>query len=108
MFMSHYATEVCKCPHKTLTYKFESGIDKYVTLPYTDYHTVMCSCSPNESGSSAYYNHAEIMDFDELPYSLRTEKPACDSRVWTIKEQYARITFYDDYGNKKAFYIIRK
>ena len=94
--------------HKTLTYKFESGIDKYVTLPNTDYHTVMCSCSPNESGSSAYYNHAEIMDFDELPYSLRTEKPACDSRVWTIKEQYARITFYDDYGNKKAFYIIRK
>ena len=94
--------------HKTLTYKFESGIDKYVTLPYNDYHTVSCSCSPNESGSSAYYNHAEIMDFDELPYSLRTEKPACDSRVWTIKEQYARITFYDDYGNKKAFYIIRK
>lgn len=93
---------------KTLTYKFESGKDKYVTLPYTDYHTVSCSCSPNESGSSAYYNHAEIMDFDELPYSLRTEKPACDSRVWTIKEQYARITFYDDYGNKKAFYIIRK
>ncbi|MEF2576866.1 MAG: Ig-like domain-containing protein [Bacteroidales bacterium] len=94
--------------HKTLTYKFESGKDTYVTLPYNDYHTVMCSCSPNESGSSAYYNHAEIMDFDELPYSLRTEKPACDSRVWTIKEQYARITFYDDYGNKKAFYIIRK
>lgn len=94
--------------YKTLTYKFESGKDKYVTLPYNDYHTVRCSCSPNESGSSAYYNHAEIMDFDELPYSLRTEKPACDSRVWTIKEQYARITFYDDYGNKKAFYIIRK
>mgnify|MGYP004557831129 CR=1 FL=1 len=94
--------------HKTLTYKFESGKDKYVTLPYNDYHTVGCSCSPSESGSSAYYNHAEIMDFDELPYSLRTEKPACDSRVWTIKEQYARITFYDDYGNKKAFYIIRK
>ena len=94
--------------HKTLTYKFESGKDKYVTLPYNDYHTVGCSCSPSESGSSAYYNHAEIMDFDELPYSLRTEKPACDSRVWTIKEQYACITFYDDYGNKKAFYIIRK
>lgn len=94
--------------HKTLTYKFESGKDKYVTIPDNDYHTVSCSCSPNESGSSAYYNHAEIMDFDELPYSLRTEKPACDSRVWTIKEQYACITFYDDYGNKKAFYIIRK
>ena len=94
--------------HKTLTYKFESGKDKYVKLPYNDYHNVGCSCSPSESGSSAYYNHAEIMDFDELPYSLRTEKPACDSRVWTIKEQYARITFYDDYGNKKAFYIIRK
>lgn len=94
--------------HKTLTYKFESGKDKYVTIPDNDYHTVSCSCSPNESGSSAYYNHAEIMDFDELPYRLRTEKPACDSRVWTIKEQYACITFYDDYGNKKAFYIIRK
>lgn len=94
--------------HKTLTYKFESGKDKYVTLPYNDYHTVRCSCSPNESGSSAYYNHAEIMDFHELPYRLRTEKPACDSQVWTIKEQYACITFYDDYGNKKAFYIIRK
>lgn len=94
--------------HKTLTYKFESGKDKYVTIPDNDYHTVTCSCSPNESGSSAYYNHAEIMDFDKLPYRLRTEKPACDSGVWTIKEQYARITFYDDYGNKKAFYIIRK
>ena len=94
--------------YKTVTYKFESGKDKYVTLPYNDYHTVRCSCSPNESGSSAYYNHAEIMDFDELPYSLRTEKPACDSRVYTIRDQYARITFYDDYGNKKAFYIIRK
>lgn len=94
--------------HKTLTYKFESGKDKYVTIPDNDYHTVSCSCSPNESGSSAYYNHAEIMDFHELPYRLRTEKPACDSRVWTIKEQYACITFYDDYGNKKAFYIIRK
>lgn len=93
---------------KTLTYKFESGKDKYVTLPYNDYHTVRCSCSPSESGSSAYYNHAEIFDFDESPYRLCTEKPACDSRVWTIKEQYARITFYDDYGNKKAFYIIRK
>lgn len=93
---------------KTLTYKFESGKDKYVTIPDNDYHTVTCSCSPNESGSSAYYNHAEIMDFDKLPYRLRTEKPACDSRVWTIKEQYACITFYDDYGNKKAFYIIRK
>ena len=93
---------------KTLTYKFESGKDKYVELPYTDYHTVRCSCSPSESGSSAYYNHAEIFDFDESPYRLCTEKPACDSRVWTIKEQYARITFYDDYGNKKAFYIIRK
>ena len=94
--------------HKTVTYKFESGKDKYVTLPYNDYHTVSCSCSPNESGSSAYYNHAEILDFFELPYRFRTIKPACDSRVWTIKEQYARITFYDDYGNKKAFYIIRK
>lgn len=94
--------------YKTLTYKFESGKDKYVTLPYNDYHTVRCSCSPSESGSSAYYNHAEIFDFDESPYRLCTEKPACDSRVWTIKEQYARITFYDDYGNKKAFYIIRK
>lgn len=62
---------------KTLTYKFESGKDKYVTIPDNDYHTVSCSCSPNESGSSAYYNHAEIMDFDELPYRLRTEKPAC-------------------------------
>lgn len=94
--------------YKTLTYKFESGKDKYVTLPYNDYHTVRCSCSPSESGSSAYYNHAEIFDFDESPYRLCTEKPACDSRVWAIKEQYARITFYDDYGNKKAFYIIRK
>lgn len=94
--------------YKTLTYKFESGKDKYVELPYNDYHTVRSSCSPSESGNSAYYNHAEIMDFDELPYSFRTEKPACDSRVWTIKEQYARITFYDDYGNKKAFYIKRK
>lgn len=93
---------------KTLTYKFESGKDKYVELPYTDYHTVGCSCSPSESGSSAYYNHAEIFDFDESPYRVCTEKPACVSRVWTIKEQYARITFYDDYGNKKAFYIKRK
>ena len=94
--------------HKTVTYKFESGKDKYVTLPYNDYHTVSCSCSPNESGSSAYYNHAEILDFFELPYRFRTIKPACDSQVYTISDQYSCITFYDDYGNKKAFYIIRK
>ncbi len=98
--------------YKTLTYKFESGEDKYVTIPYNEYVSVRFSCSPSESGSSAYYNHAEIMDFgdwgDVRPYRFWTEKPACDSGFSVIREQYSRITLYDDYGNKKAFYIKRK
>lgn len=98
--------------YKTLTYKFESGEDKYVTIPYNEYVSVRFSCSPSESGSSAYYNHAEIMDFgdwgDVRPYRFWTEKPACDSNFSVIREQYSRITLYDDYGNKKAFYIKRK
>lgn len=98
--------------YKTLTYKFESGEDKYVTIPYNEYVSVRFSCSPSESGSSAYYNHAEIMDFgdwgDVRPYRFWTEKPACDSKFSVIREQYSRITLYDDYGNKKTFYIKRK
>lgn len=92
---------------KTLKYKFDSGNDKYVTLPYNS-GTVECNCCPYEYGQYAYYNHAEIMDFKELPYRVHTETPGWNSWLTTISDQYARITFYDDYGNKKAFYIKRK
>ncbi len=96
---------------KSWKYKFESGIDKYLTLPknLSSYDaTVDCCPYENAYGNAVYINRAEISDFKNGSISTRTEKPAYRPTVTTISEQYARITLYDDYGNKKAFYIIRK
>ena len=96
---------------KSSKYKFESGIDKYLTLPknLSSYDaTVDCCPYENAYGNAVYINRAEISDFKNGSISTRTEKPAFSPTVTTISEQYARITLYDDYGNKKAFYIKRK
>ena len=96
---------------KSSKYKFESGIDKYLTLPknLSSYDaTVDCCPYENAYGNAVYINRAEISDFKNGSISTRTEKPAFRPTVTTISEQYARITLYDDYGNKKAFYIKRK
>ena len=96
---------------KSLKYKFESGKDIYVTIPkdarYYDANAYI-NCCPYEYGNSVYVNRAEIIDFKNGSVGTRTEKPAFAPTVTTISEQYARITLYDDYGNKKAFYIKNK
>ena len=96
---------------KSSKYKFESGIDKYLTLPknLSSYDAIV-DCCPYENGygNAVYINRAEISDFKNGSISTRTEKPAFRPTVTTISEQYARVTLYDDYGNKKAFYIKRK
>lgn len=91
-------------------YKFESGKDIYLTLPKGAYADVKMDCCPYENGygNAVYINRAEISDFKNGSISTRTEKPAVRPTVTTISEQYARITLYDDYGNKKAFYIKQK
>lgn len=89
-------------------YKFESGKDVYLTLPKGAYADVTMSFCPYEYGNSVYINRAEIIDFKNGSVGTRTEKPAFSVTVTTISEQYARITLYDDYGNKKAFYIKQK
>lgn len=89
-------------------YKFESGKDVYLTLPKGAYADVKMNCCPYEYGNSVYINRAEIIDFKNGSAGTRTEKPALSVTVTTISEQYARITLYDDYGNKKAFYIKQK
>lgn len=91
-------------------YKFESGKDIYLTLPKGAYADVKMDCCPYENGygNAVYINRAEISDFKNGSISTRTEKPAFRPTVTTISEQYARITLYDDYGNKKAFYIKQK
>ena len=96
---------------KSSKYKFESGKDIYVTLPnnLSSYDaTVDCCPYPNGYGNSVYVNRVEIMDFKESPYSFRTEKYKTGATARVISEQYARITLYDDYGNKKSFYMRRK
>lgn len=90
---------------KGWNYKFESGKDTYVTLPKGAYNYVDMDCCPYEYGNSVYVNRAEIMDFEKMPYRFRTEKPAHNVKAITISEQYAGITLYDDYGNKKVFLI---
>lgn len=89
-------------------YKFESGKDIYLTLPKGAYADVKMSCCPYEYGNSVYINRAEIIDFKNGSVGTRTKKPALSVEATTISEQYARITLYDDYGNKKAFYIKQK
>lgn len=92
----------------TLKYKFESGKDVYVTLPAKASYRVSMSFCPYEKGNSIYVNRAEIIDFEKGSVSTRTEKPAFNVKATIKSEEYARITLYDDYGNKKAFYIKHK
>lgn len=91
-----------------LKYKFESGKDVYVTLPAKASDRVGMSFCPYEKGNSIYVNRAEIVDFEKGSVSTRTEKPAFYVRATIKSEEYACITLYDDYGNKKAFYIKHK
>lgn len=93
---------------KGWNYKFESGKDIYVTLPKGAYNYVKLDCCPYEYGNCVYVDRVEIIDFENGSVGTRTKKPAYKAEATTISEQYARITFYDDYGNKKAFYIKNK
>lgn len=93
---------------KGKNYKFESGKDVYLTLPKDAYNYVDIDCCPYEYGNSVYVSRAEIVDFENGSVGTRTKIPAREAIATTISEQYARITLYDDYGNKKAFYIKNK
>lgn len=93
---------------KGKNYKFESGKDVYLTLPKDAYNYVDIDCCPYEYGNSVYVSRAEIVDFENGSVGTRTKIPASEAIATTISEQYARITLYDDYGNKKAFYIKNK
>ncbi len=93
---------------ETLTYTFDSGKDVYKTLPAKTTNLVVLECSPYENGNTVYVNCAEIIDFKNGSVGTRTKKPAFREEVTIKSEEYARITFYDDYGNKKAFYIKKK
>lgn len=93
---------------KGWNYKFESGKDIYVTLPKGAHNYVKMDCCPYEYGNCVYVNRAEIIDFENGSVGTRTIKPALGAKATTISEQYACITLYDDYGNKKAFYIKNK
>ena len=93
---------------ETLTYTFDSGKDVYKTLPAKATNLVVLECSPYENGNTVYVNRAEIIDFKNGSVGTRTKKPAFREEVTIKSEEYARITFYDDYGNKKAFYIKKK
>lgn len=92
----------------TSTYTFDSGKDVYKTLPAKATNLVVLECSPYENGNTVYVNRAEIIDFKNGSVGTRTKKPAFKEEVTIKSEEYARITFYDDYGNKKAFYIKKK
>lgn len=89
-------------------YKFGDGNDVYVTLPAKASYKVGMTCCPKEKGNTVYVNRAEIIDFENGSLSTRTEKPVFRAEITVKREEYARITFYDDYGNKKAFYIKHK
>lgn len=89
-------------------YKFGDGTDVYVTLPAKASYKVGMTCCPKEKGNTVYVNRAEISDFKNGSISTRTEKPVFRAEITVKREEYARITFYDDYGNKKAFYIKHK
>lgn len=89
-------------------YKFGDGNDVYVTLPAKASYKVGMTCCPKEKGNTVYVNRAEISDFENGSISTRTEKPVFRAEITVKREEYARITFYDDYGNKKAFYIKHK
>lgn len=89
-------------------YKFGDGNDVYVTLPAKASYKVGMTCCLKEKGNTVYVNRAEISDFKNGSISTRTEKPVFRAEITVKREEYARITFYDDYGNKKAFYIKHK
>lgn len=89
-------------------YKFGDGKDVYVTLPSNSSYEVGMTCCPKEKGNTVYVNRAEISDFKNGSLNTRTEKPVFRAEITVKREEYARITFYDDYGNKKAFYIKHK
>ena len=97
-----------KANEPSLIYKFGDGKDVYVTLPSNSSYRVGMTCCPKEKGNTVYVNRAEISDFEKGSISTRTEKPVFRAEITVKREEYARITFYDDYGNKKAFYIKHK
>lgn len=97
-----------KANEPSLIYKFGDGKDVYVTLPSNSSYIVGMTCCPKEKGNTIYVNRAEIIDFENGSLSTRTEKPVFRAEITVKREEYARITFYDDYGNKKAFYIKHK
>lgn len=97
-----------KANEPSLIYKFGDGKDVYVTLPSNSSYKVGMTCCPNEKGNTVYVNRAEISDFEKGSISTRTEKPVFRAEITVKREEYARVTFYDDYGNKKAFYIKHK
>lgn len=97
-----------KANEPSLIYKFGDGKDVYVTLPSNSSYIVYMTCCPKEKGNTIYVNRAEIIDFKNGSLSTRTEKPVFRAEITVKREEYARITFYDDYGNKKAFYIKHK
>lgn len=89
-------------------YKFESGKDVYLTLPKGAYNYVKMNCCPYEYGNSVFVDRIEVLDFEKSPYRFRTVKTTRGVEATLKSEEYACITFYDDYGNKKAFYIKNK
>lgn len=106
--LSYYVPGSLGAVAEVWNYKFESGKDTYVTLPKGAYNYVDMDCCPYEYGNCVYVSRAEIIDFENGSVGTRTIKPALGAKATTISEQYARITLYDDYGNKKAFYIKNK
>lgn len=93
---------------KGWNYKFESGKDIYVTLPKGASNHVKMGCCPYEYGNSVFVDRIEVLDFEKSPYRFRTVKTTRGVEATVKSEEYACITFYDDYGNKKAFYIKNK
>ena len=89
-------------------YKFESGKDVYLTLPKGAYNYVKMNCCPYEYGNSVFVDRIEVLDFEKSPYRFRIVKTMRGVEATLKSEEYACITFYDDYGNKKAFYIKNK
>lgn len=89
-------------------YKFESGKDIYLTLPKGVHNYVKMDCCPYEYGNSVFVDRIEVLDFEKSPYRFRTVKTTRGVEATLKSEEYACITFYDDYGNKKAFFIKNK
>lgn len=93
---------------KGKNYKFESGKDVYLTLPKGAYNYVEMDCCPYEYGNCVFVDRIEVLDFEKSPYRFRTVKTTRGVKATLKSEEYACITFYDDYGNKKAFFVKNK